>query len=202
MGPARLSVSCNVRGRDMVGFVAEARRRIAEEVSLPPGRYHVEFGGQFEHYQRVRRRLLVVVPLAVVSIFVLLFLTYQNMVDSLRVLTGVPLGWVGGIVALWLATCRFDLGGHWFHRPIGRCRAGRHDPGFRHSPVASQGLPRDEAVRTAAIVRLRPVLMTTLVASLGFVPMALSSGMGAEVQRPLATVVIGGVLAPCSCRCS
>ena len=123
-------------------------------------------------------------------------MTYQNVVDALRVFTGVPFGWVGGIFALWLRDMPFSISaGDRLHRPLRRGRARRHDSRVATSgKLRQKGMPLDEAVEEAAITRLRPVLMTTLVASLGFVPMAFSTGMGAEVQRPLATVVIGGVI--------
>jgi cobalt-zinc-cadmium resistance protein CzcA len=194
-GQRRISITSNVVKRDMVGFVEQAKREIAEKVQLPPGRYHIEFGGQFEHYESARQRLLIVVPLAIVSIFVLLFITYQNVVDSLRVFTGVPLGWVGGIIALWLRDMPFSISAAIGF--IAMSGVAVLDDMILVSYIRQlrrKGMPRDEAVRTAAVTRLRPVLMTTLVASLGFVPMALSTGMGAEVQRPLATVVIGGVI--------
>lgn len=191
----RITVSANVRGRDMVGFVEEARRKIAERVQLPLGRYRVTFGGQFEHYESARRRLLLVVPLAIGLIFTLLFLTYRNVSDALRVFTGVPLGWVGGIVALWLRDMPFSISAAIGF--IAMSGVAVLDDMILVSYIRQlrrTEMPRDEAVRAAAVTRLRPVLMTTLVASLGFVPMALSTGIGAEVQRPLATVVIGGVL--------
>ncbi len=194
-GQRRIGVSCNVRGRDMIGFVAEARRAVAERVPLPSGRYRVEWGGQFEHFDSARLRLLIVVPAAVVLIFTLLFLTYRNVFDSARVLTGVPLGWVGGIIALWLRDMPFSISAAIGF--IAMSGVAVLDDMILVSYIRqlrSQGMRRDDAVREAAVTRLRPVLMTTLVASLGFLPMALSSGMGAEVQRPLATVVIGGVI--------
>jgi cobalt-zinc-cadmium resistance protein CzcA len=126
---------------------------------------------------------------------VLLYLTYQNVVDALRVLTGVPLGWVGGIIALWLRDMPFSISAAIGF--IAMSGVAVLDDMILVSYIRQlrrKGLPRDEAVRVAAVTRLRPVLMTTLVASLGFVPMAMSTGMGAEVQRPLATVVIGGVI--------
>lgn len=194
-GQRRISITCNVRGRDMVSFVEEARQRIAEKVKLPPGRYHVEFGGQFENYERARHRLLIVIPLAVASIFMLLYFTYQNVVDALRVFTGVPLGWVGGIIALWLREMPFSISAAVGF--IAMSGVAVLDDMILVSYITQlrrRGIARDEAVRQAAVTRLRPVLMTTLVASLGFLPMAFSTGMGAEVQRPLATVVIGGVI--------
>jgi cobalt-zinc-cadmium resistance protein CzcA len=194
-GQRRITVSANIRGRDMGSFVAEAQRKIKEQVPLPPGRYHVEWSGQFEHYESARQRLLIVVPLAVVLIFTLLYLTYHNVVDALRVFTGVPLGWVGGIIALWLRDMPFSISAAIGF--IAMSGVAVLDDMILVSCIRqlrASGLPRDEAVRRAAVTRLRPVLMTTLVASLGFLPMAFSTGMGAEVQRPLATVVIGGVI--------
>ena len=194
-GQRRITVSCNVRGRDIGGFVAEAQRRVAADVQLPPGRYHLEWGGQFEHLIRARQRLTLVVPLALVLIFGLLYLTYQNLVDSLRVFTGIPFAWVGGIFALWLRGMPFSLSAAVGFVALSGVAV--LDDMILVSYIRQlrrQGLPLEDAVTRAAITRLRPVLMTTLVASLGFVPMAFSSGVGAEVQRPLATVVIGGVI--------
>ncbi|MEX2112810.1 MAG: CusA/CzcA family heavy metal efflux RND transporter [Pirellulales bacterium] len=191
----RITVTSNVRGRDLGSFVAEARRKIAEQVSMPSARYRVEFGGQFEHLERARNRLLLVVPLALALIFVLLYFTYHNLVDALRVFCGVPFAWVGGIFALWLRDMPFSISaGVGF---IALSGVAVLDDMILVSYVRhlrERGLALDEAVTQAAITRLRPVLMTTLVASLGFLPMALSDSMGAEVQRPLATVVIGGVI--------
>jgi cobalt-zinc-cadmium resistance protein CzcA len=179
----------------MVSFVEEAKRKIAEKVQLPPGHYNVTFGGQFEHYESARQRLMLVIPLAVLLIFTLLYLTYRNVIDALRVFTGVPLGWVGGIVALWLRDMPFSISAAIGF--IAMSGVAVLDDMILVSYIRQlrrKGLPRDEAVQIAAVTRLRPVLMTTLVASLGFLPMAFSMGMGAEVQRPLATVVIGGVI--------
>jgi cobalt-zinc-cadmium resistance protein CzcA len=179
----------------MGSFVAEAQRRLQAELKLPPGRYFYEFGGQFEHLQRARTRLLIVVPLAGILIFALLYMTYQNVVDALRVFTGVPFGWVGGIIALWLRDMPFSISAAIGF--IALSGVAVLDDMILVSYVRqlrARGLGLDDAVTQAAITRLRPVLMTTLVASLGFLPMAFSTGMGAEVQRPLATVVIGGVI--------
>jgi heavy metal efflux system protein len=195
-GQRRITVSANVRGRDIGSFVAEAQRRLQEQLQLPPGRYFVEFGGQFEHLQRARTRLLIVVPVAVILIFMLLYLTYQNVVDALRVFTGVPFGWVGGIFALWLRDMPFSISAAIGF--IALSGVAVLDDMILVSYVRQlrdKGVPLEDAVLQAAKTRLRPVLMTTLVASLGFLPMAFSTGMGAEVQRPLATVVIGGVIA-------
>ncbi len=195
-GQRRITVTCNIRGRDMGSFVAEAKEKLKSiEETLPRGRYHIDFGGQFENYERARTRLLVVVPVAVVLIFTLLYFTYHNVIDSLRVFTGVPFGWVGGIVALWLRDMPLSISA--IIGFIALSGVAVLDDMILVSYVRqlrSKGLGIHEAVRQAAITRLRPVLMTTLVASLGFLPMALSTGQGAEVQRPLATVVIGGVI--------
>jgi cobalt-zinc-cadmium resistance protein CzcA len=194
-GQRRTTVSANIRGRDVGSFVAEARERLAAELQLPPGRYSYEFGGQFEHLQRARTRLLIIVPLAGVLIFTLLYLTYHNWIDALRVFTGVPLGWVGGVVALWLRDMPFSISAAiGFIALSGVAVLDDMILVTYVRQLRNKGLPLDEAVTQAAVTRLRPVLMTTLVASLGFLPMALSTGMGAEVQRPLATVVIGGVI--------
>lgn len=194
-GQRRITVSANVRGRDIGSFVTEAEQQIKEKLKLPPGRYFTEFGGQFEHLQRARTRLMIVVPVAAILIFTLLYLTYHNLVDALRVFTGVPFGWVGGIFALWLRDMPFSISAAIGF--IALSGVAVLDDMILVSYVRqlrNKGLPLDEAVMQAAITRLRPVLMTTLVASLGFLPMAFSTGMGAEVQRPLATVVIGGVI--------
>jgi len=191
----RISISCNVRDRDMVSFVKEAQQKVNEQVQMPSGRYHVAWGGQFEHYESAVKRLWIVSLLAGILILVLLFFTYRNFLDAFRVLTGVPLGLVGGIVALWLRDMPFSISAAVGF--IAMSGVAVLDDMILVSYIRQlrrAGLGRDDAVRQAAVTRLRPVLMTTLVASLGFLPMALSTGMGAEVQRPLATVVIGGVI--------
>jgi len=194
-GQRRITITTNIRGRDMGSFVAEAQQAVAQKVSLPPGRYSLEWGGQFENFERARKRLLIVVPVAVVLIFTLLYFTYHNLVDSLRVFTGVPFGWVGGIIALWLRDMPFSISAAVGF--IALSGVAVLDDMILVSYVRqlrARGLGINDAVRQAAVTRLRPVLMTTLVASFGFLPMALSTGQGAEVQRPLATVVIGGVI--------
>ena len=195
-GQRRITVTCNIRGRDMGTFVAEAREKLRPiEADLPKGRYRVEIGGQFENYERARRRLAVVVPVAVAMIFVLLYFTYHNVVDALRVFTGVPFGWVGGIFALWVRDMPLSISA--IIGFIALSGVAVLDDMILVSYVRQlrqKGVPVHDAVRRASLTRLRPVLMTTLVASLGFLPMAFSTGQGAEVQRPLATVVIGGVI--------
>lgn len=190
----RITVEANVRGRDMGSFVTEAQRRVNDSVAMPPGRYRIEWGGQFENLQRAQTRLMLVVPVALLLIFVLLYMTYQNIIDSLRVFTGVPFAWIGGIIALWMRDMPFSISAAVGF--IALSGVAVLDDMLLVSTIRQlqrRGRSLDTAVEEAAMTRLRPILMTTLVASLGFVPMAFSSGMGAEVQRPLATVVIGGV---------
>ena len=193
-GQRRVTVSVNVRGRDVGSFVAEARDRIAEDVALPSARYRVEFGGQFEHMVRARERLLVVVPVTLALIATLLYATYGNLIDTLRVFTGIPFAWTGGLVALWLRGMPLSISAAvGFVALSGVAVLDDILLVSRVRQLREQGMNLEEAVEGAAVQRLRPVLMTTLVAALGFLPMATSTGMGAEVQRPLATVVIGGV---------
>lgn len=194
-GQRRIVITCNVRGRDLGTFVAEVQRKVKAEVTMPPGRYHVAYGGQFEQLERAQTRLMIVVPVALLLIFLLLYATYGTVIDTLRVFSGVPFAWVGGIFALWLRDMPFSISaGIGF---IALSGVAVLDDMILVSYVREllrRGRTLEQAVEEAAITRLRPVLMTTLVACLGFVPMAFSTGMGAEVQRPLATVVIGGVI--------
>ncbi len=194
-GFRRITISSNIRGRDMGSFVDEARQRIEEEVALPSGRYHIEWGGQFEHLISARQRLMIVVPVAIALIFLLLFLTYRNIVDAIRVFTSVPFAWTGGIIALWVRGMPFSISAAIGFVALSGVAV--LDDMLLVSTIRRfrrSGMGLEEAVETAALTRLRPVLMTTLVAALGFVPMAFNTGTGAEVQRPLATVVIGGVI--------
>lgn len=191
----RITISCNIRGRDMGSFVAEAQQQIEEQVKLPPGRYHLEWGGQFENLERAKKRLMIIIPIALLLIFTLLYFTYRNIVDTIRVFTGVPFAWTGGIIALWIRDMPFSISaGVGF---VALSGVAVLDDMLLVSTIRQlrrRGFDLEFAVETAAMTRLRPVLMTTLVAALGFIPMALNTGMGAEVQRPLATVVIGGVI--------
>jgi cobalt-zinc-cadmium resistance protein CzcA len=194
-GQRRITVQTNVRGRDVGSFVDEARRRIDAEVELPPGRYRIEWGGQFENLQRARERLLIVVPLVLALIFALLYATYRNAKDAALVFTGVPFAAVGGVVALWVRDMPFSISAAvGFIALSGVAVLGEMVLVSYIRQLRARRMTLSEAVVQAAQVRLRPVLMTALVAALGFVPMALSTGMGAEVQRPLATVVIGGIV--------
>jgi cobalt-zinc-cadmium resistance protein CzcA len=194
-GQRRIVVQCNVRGRDLGSFVAEAQQRVAEAVQLPPGRYRLEWGGQFENLLRAEKRLRIVVPLALALIFVLLYLTYRRLGEVFLVFSGVPLASVGGLLALWLRGLPFSISagvGFIALSGVSVLNSMVLVSFIRH--LRERGFGLDQAVEVAVLTRLRPVLMTALVASLGFVPMALSTGVGAEVQRPLATVVIGGVI--------
>jgi cobalt-zinc-cadmium resistance protein CzcA len=194
-GQRRITVTANVVGRDLGSFVEEVQRRVASKVTLPKGRYRIEYGGQFEHFESARKRLLIVVPITLGLIYGLLFITYGNMIDTIRVFTGIPFAWVGGIIALWIRDMPFSISAAIGF--IAMSGVAVLDDMLLVSTIRqflARGLSVDESVTRAAITRLRPVLMTTLVASFGFLPMALSDGVGAEVQRPLATVVIGGVL--------
>jgi cobalt-zinc-cadmium resistance protein CzcA len=196
-GQRRITITANVNRdeNDLGSFVAQAQRQIAERVPMPSARYHVEYGGQWEHLISARNRLILIVPLAILLIFGLLYATYGNMIDAVRVFTGVPFAAVGGIFALWLRGMPFSVSAAVGF--IAMSGVAVLDDMILVSYIRQlreKGMPLDEAVQKAAVTRLRPVLMTTLVAALGFVPMAFSTGMGAEVQRPLATVVIGGVI--------
>jgi len=190
----RLIVQCNARGRDIASLVEQARRHIEEGVNLPAG-YYVRYGGQFEHLERASQRLLIVVPAALVSIFILLYLTYRRLTDVIRIFLTLPLSAIGGIVALTLRDMPFSVSaGVGFVAMSGVSVLGDMVFVSFLRDLLDRGLSLRDALREAALTRLRPVLMTGLVASLGFVPMAFNTGVGAEVQRPLATVVIGCVI--------
>jgi cobalt-zinc-cadmium resistance protein CzcA len=189
----RLVVQANARGRDVGSFVADVRRAVAE-IPLPAG-YHVRYGGQFEHLERARKRLLLVVPLAIALILGLLYVSYGNLRDVTLVASSIPLAAVGGIVALWARGLPFSISaGVGFVALSGVAVLGEMVLVSRLRQLLRQGVEPLEAIGQAATGRLRAVLMTGLVAALGFVPMALNTGVGAEVQRPLATVLVGGVL--------
>jgi len=193
-GKRRVIVQSNVRGRDLGGFVAEARERIHEDVKMPAG-YYVTFGGQFEHYERATQRLYVIVPIVVVSIGLLLFFSIGSIRDSLIVLTGVPFAAVGGVLALWLRGLDFTVSAAVGFIAVSGVSmlTGLVLVSTIRQRIAT-GIPVNEAIEQTRLIRLRPILMTALVAALGFIPMALNSGVGAEVQRPLATVVIAGII--------
>jgi cobalt-zinc-cadmium resistance protein CzcA len=194
-GKRRVTVQCNVRGRDVGTFVAEAQRKIAAEVELPPDVFHIDWGGQFENMQRAAGRLQIVVPVSLILVFIMLNITFRSVLDSVLVFASVPFACVGGIIALVVRDLPFSISaavGFIALSGISVLNSLVLVQFFRD--LIHDGQERVEAIRTAAMTRLRPVLMTALVASVGFVPMAISDGAGAEVQRPLATVVIGGVI--------
>ncbi|MBS3958536.1 MAG: CusA/CzcA family heavy metal efflux RND transporter [Xanthomonadaceae bacterium] len=193
-GKRRVVVTANVRGRDLGSFVGEVQQRVAAEVDVPPG-YWVEYGGTFEQLISATQRLSIVVPLTLVLILGLLFLAFGSGRDALVVFSGVPLALTGGVAALLLRDLPLSISaGVGFIALSGIAVLNGIVMLSFIRQLRLEGMGLDEAVREGALTRFRPVLMTALVASLGFVPMALAVGAGAEVQRPLATVVIGGVL--------
>jgi len=193
-GQRRLNVEANVRGRDLESFVHEAREAIDESLKKPEG-YYLEWGGAFEQLERGRSRLLVVVPIALFAIFALLYTAFGSVRSALLIFTGVPLAAVGGVLALWVRGIPFSISaGVGFIALFGVAVLNGVVMVSAIRRLQGEGRELREAVELGASERLRPVLMTALVASLGFVPMALSTSAGAEVQRPLATVVIGGLI--------
>jgi len=190
----RIVIQTNVRGRDLGGFVADAQSAIQKELKLPAG-YHVQWGGQFENLDRASRRLTIVVPLALALIFVLLYTMFNSIRPALLIYLNIPLAATGGIVALFLRDLPFSISsGVGFIALFGVAVLNGVVLMSYILQMREEGMSAKEAAVHGAEIRLRPVLMTALVASLGFVPMALSHGAGAEVQRPLATVVIGGLI--------
>lgn len=193
-GERRLVVQMNVRGRDIGSFVAEAEQKIAAAVRLPAS-YYLRWGGQFENQQRATRRLAIVIPLSLSIIFLLLFITFRNTRQAVLVILNVPFALVGGIAALWLRGINLNLSASiGFIALFGVAVLNGVVLIAAVNHLREEGAGLREAILAGAGRRLKPVLMTALVAALGFVPMALSHGAGAEVQRPLATVVIGGIL--------
>jgi len=190
----RIVVEANVRGRDLGGFVREARSRIAQQVKLEPG-YFIEWGGQFENLERASARLLLVVPLTLALIIILLYLTFNSFRTALLVFLNVPFAVTGGVFALAIRGMPFSISAAvGFIALFGVAVLNGVVLLSYIREIQASGKPPQVAAFEGAQVRYRPVLLTALVASLGFVPMALSHGMGAEVQRPLATVVIGGLI--------
>ncbi|KQM52865.1 cation transporter [Pseudomonas sp. Leaf15] len=193
-GKRLVIVSANVRGRDIGSFVEEAETAISTQVKVPAG-YWTTWGGQFEQLKEASERLRIVVPVALLLVFGLLFMMFNNLKDGLLVFTGIPFALTGGIMALWLRDIPLSISaGVGFIALSGvAVLNGLVMIAFIRN-LREEGRPLALAVNEGALTRLRPVLMTALVASLGFIPMALATGTGAEVQRPLATVVIGGII--------
>lgn len=194
-GKRVLIVTANVRGRDLKGFVDEAQKRIKEEVSIPPG-YWLRWGGQFQQLISATKRLEIVVPIALALIFFLLITTFGSMKDALIIFTGVPLALTGGIIFLWLRGISLSISaGVGFIALSGvAVLNGIVMVSFIKRLWQEENHTLENAIVKGSVMRLRPILMTALVASFGFIPMALATGRGAEVQRPLATVVIGGIV--------
>lgn len=194
LGQRRVAIMVNLRGRDVESFVKEAEAKIVAEVSMPPG-YYIEWGGQFQNLKEARQRLMLVVPAALTLIFFLILGAFQSARQALMVCSGIPLALTGGIFALALRGIPFSISaGIGFIALSGVAVLNGVVLVSCFNQLRAQGRTLNDAVREGSLIRLRPVLMTALVASLGFIPMAFASGAGAEVQRPLATVVIGGIL--------
>ena len=193
-GKRRIVVTANVRGRDIGSFVSEAQQKLEQQMKVPSG-YWTTWGGTFEQLQSASKRLQIVVPVALLLVFILLFAMFNNVKDGLLVFSGVPFALTGGLAALWLRDIPLSISaGVGFIALSGvAVLNGLVMISFIRS-LRDDGMSLDHAIREGALTRLRPVLMTALVASLGFIPMALATGTGAEVQRPLATVVIGGII--------
>ncbi len=202
-GPAQISheqarrrvvIELNVRGRDIGSFVAEAKGAIERKIKLPPG-YSLEWGGQFQNLEEARRRLLIVVPVSLLLIFILLFSAFNSVKQAALVFTGIPLAITGGVFALLIRQLHFSISaGVGFIALFGVAMLNGVVMVSYINQLRKEGVSLKEAVVKGAETRFRPVLMTALVASLGFVPMAFAHGTGAEVQKPLATVVIGGLI--------
>jgi cobalt-zinc-cadmium resistance protein CzcA len=193
-GKRRLVVTANVRGRDLGGFVAEVRDRVGTQVALPPG-YWLDYGGTFEQLESATERLTVLVPVTLVLIFGLLLMTFGSAKDAALVFSGVPLALTGGVLSLWLRDIPLSITagvGFITLSGVAVLTGVVMVAAFRDRLANGAGI--DAAIREGAMLRLRPILMVALVAALGFLPMALNTGTGAEVQRPLATVVIGGII--------
>jgi cobalt-zinc-cadmium resistance protein CzcA len=190
----RIGVELNVRGRDIGSFVKDAQAAIDQQVKLPPG-YYLTWGGTFENLQRASARLLIVVPLALFLIFVLLFTTFGSVRQALLIYTGIPFAVVGGVLALALRGMPFSISaGVGFIALFGVAVLNGVVMVSYINHLRAEGRSVADAIREGAEIRLRPVMMTALVASLGFIPMAIATSAGAEMQRPLATVVIGGLV--------
>ena len=193
-GKRRLVVSANVRGRDLGGFVTEVQQQIASQVTLSSG-YWLAYGGTFEQLQSATQRLTLLVPMTLVMIFALLLMTFGSARDAVLVFSGVPLALTGGVIALWLRGIPLSItAGVGFITLSGVAVLTGVVMVSAIRDRLAEGADIKAAIREGAMLRLRPILMVALVAALGFLPMALNTGTGAEVQRPLATVVIGGIL--------
>jgi cobalt-zinc-cadmium resistance protein CzcA len=193
-GQRRAAILVNLRGRDVESFVKDALARIKAEVKFPPG-YTFEFGGQFENLQAARLRLAIIVPVALAFIFILMLMNFGSVRQAALIFVCVPLAVTGGVFALWVRDMPFTISaGVGFIALFGIAVLNGIMLISFINQLRREGRNVREAVVEGTLTRLRPKLMTALVASFGFVPMALATGAGAEVQRPLATVVIGGII--------
>jgi len=193
-GSRRIVVECNVTGRDIGSFVTSAQKALDAGVKLPAG-YYLDWGGQFENQQRAMARLAVILPICLALIFILLFSTFNNVGQAFLIILNIPFALIGGIVALFLRGLPLSVSGAiGFIALFGVAVLNGIVMVSYFNKLREEGQSLDEAITNGATIRLRPVLMTAFVASLGFIPMALSHNTGAEVQRPLATVVIGGLI--------
>jgi cobalt-zinc-cadmium resistance protein CzcA len=184
----------SVKGRDMEGFVNEATASLTSRLKLPEG-YSFEFGGSFKNLNEARQRLAIVVPAALGLILLLIFMSFRSLRQTFIIATGIPLALTGGIVALWLRDMPFSItAAVGFIALSGVAVLNGLVMVTSFNDLLEEGRSLKETVTEGSLTRLRPVLMTALVAALGFIPMAIATGPGAEVQRPLATVVIGGIL--------
>ena len=193
-GQRRIVIECNVAGRDIGGFVAEAQKKIAAQVELPPG-YFITWGGQFENQQRAMARLYIVVPLVILLIFILLFSTFNSLKNALLIIMNIPFAVIGGILALFISGLYLSVSASvGFIALFGVAVLNGVVMVSYFNQLRREGTGLEEAILKGAELRLRPVLMTALVASLGLIPMFLATGPGSEIQKPLATVVIGGLI--------
>jgi cobalt-zinc-cadmium resistance protein CzcA len=190
----RVVIQANVRDRDMGGFVKEAQRAVADKVKLPPG-YFVTWGGQFENQQRAQQTLMIVVPVCLGLIFLLLYMSFNSIGNAVLIMLNVPFSLIGGIFALAISGQYLSVPSSvGFIALFGVAVLNGVVMVSYFNTLVRDGMPIDEAVSKGAMLRLRPVLMTATVASLGLIPLLLSTGIGSEVQRPLATVVVGGLV--------
>ena len=193
-GRRRVALMVNLNTSDIEGWVRRAQAILEEKVTLPDG-YIIEFGGQFKRLQEARSRLMIVVPFTLLLIFGIVFMAFGSLRQALLIYSGIPLAVTGGVLALWLRGMPFSItAAIGFIALSGVAVLNGMVMVSCFNRLREEGLGVMEAVLSGAVSRLRPVLMTAMVASLGFVPTAMATGAGAEVQRPLATVVIGGIL--------
>ena len=191
----RITVSANVRNRDMGSFVAEARKKVADQVQLPPGRYRVEWGGQFENLERAMKRLIIIIPITIAAIFFLLFLLFNSLRFASLIILVLPFASIGGIFSLFLTGEYLSVPASvgfitlWGIAVLNGVVLVSYIRGLR-----DEGLSQREAIARGCEQRFRPVLMTATVAMLGLIPFVFATGPGSEVQRPLAIVVIGGLV--------